>query len=252
MRPPAKAHSAAERYDRSRLSARDHRLPPNYPRPQPTSAWPPENVALLEDFRVWLLSSGTSRDTVDHLYIPMAGNALGLNLKPHRELDLDADLRRGLGYVQAKRLSAEWTGMCRNALAKFRTFLRQQRGAAEVALRPLNHQRYCADLPDWLVQELLRYQHSRQHQWRPARLNEQISRFWSGHSRMWRWLCSRYTITTSKMSGASTSSTTPVTNWLPAMPPPRSIRTCATSTPSCSICRSRTMPCPRPSSACRP
>jgi site-specific recombinase XerD len=195
MRPPAKAHSAAERYDRSRLSARDHRLPPNYPRPQPTSAWPPENVALLEDFRVWLLSSGTSRDTVDHLYIPMAGNALGLNLKPHRELDLDADLRRGLGYVQAKRLSAEWTGMCRNALAKFRTFLRQQRGAAEVALRPLNHQRYCADLPDWLVQELLRYQHSRQHQWRPARLNEQISRFWSGHSRMWRWLCSRYTIT---------------------------------------------------------
>jgi integrase/recombinase XerD len=195
MRPPAKAHSAGQRYDRALRGARDHRLPPNYRTPQSTTEWPPENVALLEGFRVWLLSSGTSQDTVDHLYIPMAGHALGLNLKPHWELDLDADLEPALAYVQAKRLSAEWTAMCHNALAKFRTFLRQQRGAAEVTLRPLNHARYCAGLPDWLVQELLRYQHLRQHQWRPARLNEQITRFWSGHSRLWRWLCSHYAIT---------------------------------------------------------
>jgi site-specific recombinase XerD len=33
-----------------------------------------------------------------------------------------------------------------------------------------------------------------QRNWRPARLNEQIRRFWSGHTRLWRWLVEEYGI----------------------------------------------------------
>jgi integrase/recombinase XerD len=85
--------------------------------------------------------------------------------------------------------------MCRNGLEKFRRFLRQERGQVEVALRPLNRERYCTGLPDWVVEQLERYQHLKQANWRRSRLNEQITRFWSGHSRLWRWLCARRSIT---------------------------------------------------------
>jgi len=187
--------STAERYDHALRGARHSRLPPDYPTPQPTSAWPAENVALLERYREWLSGSGTSQNVIFQIYIPMAGHALGLNLKPHPQLDIDADLERALDYVKAKQLSAQWIKMCRNALEKFRRFLRQERGQIEVALRPLNRERYCAGLPDWVVEQLERYQHLKQPNWRPARLNQQIMRFWSGHSRLWHWLCERHPIT---------------------------------------------------------
>lgn len=194
MKRPSHATTAAQRFDAWRLNDHHHRLPPGYPRPHPTSAWPAENVALLERFQAWLLSGGTSPFTVHHLYVPMAGLALGLTLKPHPALDLDADLQQALAYVEAKRPSPAWSKLSRNALAKFRTFLRQERGAAEVTLRPLNHERYCRGLPDWLVRELGRYQRQQQPHWRPARTNEQITRFWSGHSRLWQWLCQHHPI----------------------------------------------------------
>ena len=186
---------AAVRYDSALGRAHDSRLPPGHPRPQPTCAWPAENVALLEHYRHWLLSSGASADVTKTLYIPMAGHALGLNLKPHPELDVDADLERALDYIKAKRLSAEWTDMCRLALERFRRFLRQQRGHADVVIKPFDRDRYCAGLPNWLVEQLERLQHLRQPNWRPARLDEQIRRFWSGHIRLWRWLFARYSIT---------------------------------------------------------
>jgi site-specific recombinase XerD len=193
--------SVAERYDDALRYARHDRLPPGYPRPQPTSAWPIENVALLEGYRAWLLSSGTSPYVVDHLYIPVAGHALGLNLVPHSQLDLDADLARAQDYIKAKQLSAEWTDICRNGLEKFRCFLRQsreaglqQRGQSDVVLRPLHRAHYCAGLPDWLVAQLERYQHLKQRDWRPARSNQQLLRFWGGYTRVWRWLFERYPI----------------------------------------------------------
>jgi site-specific recombinase XerD len=186
--------STTERYDRALRGAHHSRLPSGYPVPQPTSAWPAENVALFERYREWLSSSGASQDVLFQVYIPMAGHALGLNLKPHPQIDIDADLERALDYVKAKRMSAQWIKMCRNALEKFRLFLRQERGQVEVALRPLNRERYCTGLPDWVVEQLERYQHLQQPNWRKARLNEQITRFWSGHVRLWRWLCEHYPI----------------------------------------------------------
>lgn len=194
MSPTHKATSVAERYDQARDWAREGRLPVDAPRPQPTSAWPVENVRLLERYREWLLSGGLSPYTTDYLYLPMAGHVLGLNLKPYAHLDLETDLERALAYVKAKRLSAEWTDMSRNALAKFRLFLRQERGASDVTLRATNVGRYQQGLPAWLCRELERYQRLMQSHWRPARLHEQIRRFWSGHARLWRWLCSQHTI----------------------------------------------------------
>jgi site-specific recombinase XerD len=187
--------TAAERYDRALHGANARRQPLNYPVPQPTAAWPEENVALLELYRDWLLSSSLSLNVINQIYIPMAGHALGLNLKPHSQLDIDADVERSLDYVKAKQLSAEWIDMCRCALEKFRLFLRQQRGYTDVVIRPLNRDHYHAGLPDWVIKELEQFQRIQQPNWRPARLNEQIMRFWSGHSRVWRWLSENYTVT---------------------------------------------------------
>ena len=177
---------AAERYDQALRYGQDTRLPPGAPRPLPTSRWPPENVAPLERYREWLLGGGSSPRIVASLYLPMTGHALGLNLKPHPTLDLDRDLGRALDYVQAKGVSAEWQRMCRNALDRFRCFLRQERGLAEVRLRPRSQARYTEGLPDWLVSELERYQRLRQSRWRPARLDRQTTWFWQRHTRFWR------------------------------------------------------------------
>jgi hypothetical protein len=184
MSPITKATNAAERYDTNRRRSRDHRLPSGYPRPQPTAVWPAENVALLERYWEWLLSGGASPKEVHHLYIPMAGHALGLNLRPHPQLDLDADLERALDYVKAKGSSAEWTDMCRVALEKFRRFLQQERGLSPAPPPPPDLSRQQEGLPAWLVEQLTRYQHLMQRNWRPARLDMLIRRFWSGHVRL--------------------------------------------------------------------
>jgi hypothetical protein len=184
MSPRKKASNAAERYDLNRLFSHDHRLPPGYPAPQSTAAWPPENVALLDRYWQWLLSGGASPKEVYFLYIPMAGHVLGLNLKPHPQLDLDADLQRALDYVKAKGSSAEWTDMCRMALDKFRRFLQQERGLSPAPPPPPDLSRQQEGLPAWLIEQLTRYQHLMQRNWRPARLDMLIRRFWSGHVRL--------------------------------------------------------------------
>lgn len=189
----------AQRYDHALQYAHHSRLPPDAPRPQPTAAWPPENITVLEVYRHWLLSGGASPHTVKTIYLPMAGHVLGLALKPHDQLDLDTDLAPALAYIRAKQLSAHWLKVSRNALEKFRRFLRQKRGDPEV-VRPLPepdyyHQRYCAGLPAWLVEALTRFQHLRQPHWRPARLHQQCLSFWRGHTALWRWLFAHTPIT---------------------------------------------------------
>jgi site-specific recombinase XerD len=186
--------TAAARYDEALRYGRVQRLPATAPRPQPTAAWPAENSALLERYQHWLLSGGASPPVVRILYIPMAGHVLGLNLKPHTQLDLDADLAKATAYIQAKQPSAEWTKLCRNALAKFRRFLRHERGLVESKVQPYVAEPHTAGLPDWLVRELTRYQHLRQANWRPARLEENIRTFWSHQLRLWRWLCEQYRV----------------------------------------------------------
>ena len=190
----AQFDSAAARYDHALRHARKRHRPSDRPAPQPSSAWPKEHLALLEQYRDWLLGGGTGVGLVDQIYVPTAGYTLGLNLRPHAEWDLEADLNRALDYIHARRLSAISTKIRRNALERFRRFLRQRRGEREVTFHAPNLACYRAGLPAWLVKQLERYQHIMQRNWRPARLNGQTMRFWSGHSRLWRWLCAHYPI----------------------------------------------------------
>jgi site-specific recombinase XerD len=51
-----------------------------------------------------------------------------------------------------------------------------------------------ADLPGWLVEQLIRFQRSQQRNWREARVEENVRRFWCGHLRLWRFLCARFSV----------------------------------------------------------
>jgi hypothetical protein len=57
MCPFHKAATLGEHYDQGLQLSRHHRLPEGYPRPQPTTCWPKENIALYERYRDWLLDS---------------------------------------------------------------------------------------------------------------------------------------------------------------------------------------------------
>ena len=180
--------SLAERYDYSLHLANRHRPPRGHAAPQPTAAWPAENLHLLAQYHDWLLGSGTSLNVVLHLYLPVAGHVLGFNLKPYPTLDLDHDLGCVRAYIASKHMSDEWTKLNRNALAKFRHFLRQGRGERDLTFAAPNLMYYQAGLPAWFIEQLTRYQHLRQAGWRPSRLPVTIPQFWSHHTRLWRWL----------------------------------------------------------------
>lgn len=105
MRNVYKPGTPAEMYDRALHYARDKHLPVDYKRPRPTAEWPPENIALLEEYWQWLAESGYSPFVIRIIYLPMAGHVLGLALKPHPQLDLENDLQQGLDFLKAKQLS---------------------------------------------------------------------------------------------------------------------------------------------------
>jgi hypothetical protein len=167
-------------------------LPADCRSPQPTPAWPQENVELLERYRLWLLNGGTSPEVNRLIHLPTAGHVLGLSLKPHSQLDLEMDFAPVLDYVRAKGLSESWIDSTFHSLAKFRQFIRHERGQSLVTARvessEIAFEHYCTGLPDWLVAELRTYQRLRQSRWRPARLATQIRQFWDTHTAVWRWV----------------------------------------------------------------
>lgn len=187
--------SAAVRYNRALSRARQKRLPAGYRSPQPTSAWPKENVELLERYRLWLMNGGTSPAVNGIIHLPTAGHVLGLSLKPHSQLDLETDFAPVLDYVRAKGLSVSWIDNTFHSLEKFRQFMRHERGQSLVTVRvepgELRFERYCLGLPEWLVTELRTYQRLRQSRWRPARLATQIRQFWDTHTAVWRWIAAQ-------------------------------------------------------------
>ena len=181
----------AQRYDKAlRLTRNKSQQPLTVPVPQPTAAWPLQNIELLARYCTWLQEEDSSRDCIEQIYLPMAGHILGLNLKPHAQLNLTTDLDKAMTYIQAKDLSPAFTDVCLRALHRFRRFLRYERGLLEVAFdeSQIDFERHHQGLPEWLIAQLTHYQHIRQANWRPSRLADAIHRFWSGHSRLWRWL----------------------------------------------------------------
>jgi site-specific recombinase XerD len=186
--PPRAAVTTCEFYDQALKYCRDQRLPPGTPQPGYTETWLAENVAVLERYREWLSSGGTSPLVIRTYHIPMAGHALALNHKPSQELNLEHDLQAALDYVHAKGLGTEWTDNCRLSLLKFRRFLLHERGQTECKVTPYAPAPHTQGLPHWVVEALTRFQHNQQRNWRPARLDGSIKRFWSGHLRVWHFL----------------------------------------------------------------
>lgn len=125
----------------------------------------------------------------------MAGIVLGLNLKPHPQINLEADFQRAIDHINAKNLGVQWTKKCSNAVLKFRRFLMHQRGQVEVKVKSYEPGIHAQGLPARLVHELEHYQQVKQRNWRPARMESYIRNFWGTHLRLWSFLCQRYIIT---------------------------------------------------------
>lgn len=195
MCPMRRTHSLTEHYDQTLYYTRDKHLSPGHARPQPSSCWPAENIALYERYRDWLLAGGTSESSSKSIYLPVAGHVLALSLKPHSQLDLEADFQRVLDYVIAKQSSKDWIKASRNGLNKFRRFLRLERGLGEESKEThFDSSVPASGLPLWLVYELERYQRVQQRNWRDARMEQNIRRFWSGYLRMWKYFVEKHNI----------------------------------------------------------
>ena len=186
---PRSTSTPAERYDRCLQYARDKNLPHEAPRPCPTELWPQENITLIEQYETWLIVGGYSKRMMSLYYLPMAGHVLGLNLKPYKELDLHHDLEIAMDYVQAKKLSAGWSRCCRLGLDKFKVFLAQQLGQEVFDSESAREVRNVDDFPAWLMEALRQYLRLQQHNWPLARRKQNTYRFWSGHRRIWRFIC---------------------------------------------------------------
>jgi site-specific recombinase XerD len=192
MSPPKAAVTTREIYDQALKYCRDLHLAPGTPQPENTSTWLEENITCIERYREWLSGGGTSSLVIRTYHIPMAGHVFSLNHKPSGELDLDHDLQAAMDYILAKGQGTSWTHNCHLSLLKFRRFLLHERGQVEYKVRPYLPAPHTQGLPAWLVSELERCQHVYQRNWRPARLEENIRRFWSGHLRVWRFLCEQH------------------------------------------------------------
>jgi hypothetical protein len=161
--------TTAQRYDRSLRYARGKKVLPS---PLPTCYWSSENILFYEEYRAWLLQGGTCEYSVKTIYLPMAGHVLGLNIKPHAEIQLEVDLKRGLDYIQAKGVSRDWLKACQNGLNLFRKYLRWTRGLGEEQQhKSFDATQNASDLPVWLVTELKQYQSLMQRNWRAANRN---------------------------------------------------------------------------------
>ncbi|MCA9941874.1 MAG: tyrosine-type recombinase/integrase [Ardenticatenaceae bacterium] len=191
-----KYESAAAWYTAILKNSRKSKLPPNYPQPQPPAAWPEENVALLERYLLWLYADNASLVSIQNFYLPIAGHILGYHLQPHPTLDLEEGFQPVLDYLQAKQVSQRWLDMAHRAHNRFRRFMHQERGLAQLpdTLQDLSPRlkRYQDGLPDWLVHQLCQYQQIRQANWRPSRIKGAIINFWRSHTQLWRWMFANY------------------------------------------------------------
>lgn len=189
MSPIRAAATLAEAYDLGLFYMRHKRLSPGAPRPLPTRYWAKGNLEFLEEYRDWLAGGGVSEMVIRLYHVKMASHVFALTLKPYHELDPDQDLECALKYIHSKGLSASWVKNCKNSLAQFRRFLRLKRGLGEASkIKTFDSARRTEGLPNWLVNELDRYQRLRQRNWRETRLEQNTRDFWYTYLRLWRFL----------------------------------------------------------------
>jgi len=189
-------HPPAEMIDRALLYAHYGNLPKDYTRPCFTRDWPPENIPHLDDFVVWLFAGGCSPNVIRTVYLPMAGVVLGLSLKPFFLLNPIDDIEAALALIKAKKQGPEYTKVCKNAILKYRQFLFQFFLVTLQKKAVFNPRHlYGQGIPVWLLDQLEKYQRVRQKNWRPARLENSIRRFWLESLKVWRFMCETYMVT---------------------------------------------------------
>jgi integrase/recombinase XerD len=182
--------TAAERYDRAlHKSLKMNPAPEGTVVPRPSCEWPEENVTLLEKYRNWLVAIGASTAVINQHRIPLAGTMLGLALKPHSQLCLDADTVRARVYIESKQKSAMWQRNCDHSLTWFCRFLKEERGMVIIDKAKFGDvERYKKGLPEWLIKSLTRFLHLRQANWRKSRMAQSTYHFWYKSTQLWRWL----------------------------------------------------------------
>lgn len=182
--------TAAVRYDRAlRKSLKLNPLPPGVAAPQFTNQWPEENIVFLERYRAWLVGIGAVDAVINQHRLPVAGHVLGLALKPHDQIHLIEDFEKVMCFVQARQMGEQWVLNCRHSLDWFRRFVKVQRGMVILDQPSFGDAaRYKAGLPVWLIEQLTKYLHIRQANWRPARLAQSTYQFWYKVTAIWRWL----------------------------------------------------------------
>ncbi len=182
--------TAAVRYDRAlHKSLKLNPLPSHVAVPHFTNRWPEENIAFLEQYREWLVGIGSSDAVINQHRIPMAGHVLGLNCKPHRQINLNGDFDKAMCFVQAKKKEETWERNCGHSLNWFRRFVKEERGVVIIDKPTFGDvARYKAGLPSWLIDQLIRYLHIRQANWRPSRMAQATYQFWYKSTQIWRWL----------------------------------------------------------------
>ncbi len=207
---------------------------PMLPARSPPPPGLPENVALLERYRrlafrrrrqpAWSSAPSTS---------PWPGTSWGWP-QAHPQLDLETDLQPAMDYIHAKGVGPDWTEICRNCAGQVPPLPAARARPGRAQAPPYEPRAAYPGLAclagggaDPLPAPL-------QRNWRAARLEENIRRFWSGHLRIWRFLCRAVRRAgSSPTCAASTSTTTPTTACSLGNPSPPSTPTCATSAASC-------------------
>ena len=120
---------------------------------------------------------------------------LGLNCKPHAQITLNGDFDKALSFVQAKQKGETWERNCGYSLDWFRRFVKEERGLVIIDKSTFGDvARYKTGLPAWLIDQLTKYLHIRQANWRSSRMAQATYQFWYKSTQIWRWLFAHTTI----------------------------------------------------------
>ena len=82
-----------------------------------------------------------------------------------------------------------WEKNCDHSLNWFCRFLKEERGMVIIDKQTFGDvERYKAGLPEWLIENLTRFLHLRQANWRKSRIAQSTYNFWYKSTQLWRWL----------------------------------------------------------------
>lgn len=141
------------------------------------------------------MDGGLSVNAIRNLYLPAARLLLDLNRIPHNQIDPQAGIETVQQYLQTNNTAKNRQSTWLRGLEIFRRFLLLERGEIdnEPITKDYDLKKHTKELPEWLVTNLKEYLNLARRNMNngrsEARQHEAIGRFWSGHLRIWRFLC---------------------------------------------------------------